>query len=28
MLRDRFGLSHSTLQVEQHSHSGHEERCD
>jgi cobalt-zinc-cadmium efflux system protein len=28
VLRERFGLSHSTLQVEQHSHSGHEERCD
>lgn len=28
MLRERFGLSHSTLQVEQHSHAGHEERCD
>ncbi|GAA5128515.1 cation diffusion facilitator family transporter [Pseudonocardia adelaidensis] len=28
LLRDRFGLAHSTLQVEQHSHSGHEERCD
>jgi cobalt-zinc-cadmium efflux system protein len=28
VLRDRFGLSHSTLQVEHHSHAGHEERCD
>ena len=28
VLRERFGLAHSTLQVEQHSHSGHEERCD
>jgi cobalt-zinc-cadmium efflux system protein len=27
-LRERFGLSHSTLQVEQHAHAGHEEHCD
>jgi cobalt-zinc-cadmium efflux system protein len=28
MLRERFGLSHSTLQVEHHAHSGHEQRCN
>lgn len=27
-LQERFGLSHSTLQVEQHAHAGHEERCE
>ncbi|OZM76445.1 cation diffusion facilitator family transporter [Pseudonocardia sp. MH-G8] len=28
VLRDRFGVSHSTLQVEHGAHAGHEERCD
>jgi cobalt-zinc-cadmium efflux system protein len=28
VLRERFGLSHSTLQVEHQTHTGHEERCD
>ncbi len=28
MLQERFGLSHSTLQVEQDAHAHHEERCN
>jgi cobalt-zinc-cadmium efflux system protein len=28
VLRERFGLSHSTLQVEHHPHADHEDRCD
>jgi cobalt-zinc-cadmium efflux system protein len=27
-LRERFGLAHSTLQVEHHAHAGHEESCE
>jgi cobalt-zinc-cadmium efflux system protein len=27
-LRERFGLAHSTLQVEHHTHAGHEEHCE
>ncbi|WP_181779882.1 cation diffusion facilitator family transporter [Pseudonocardia pini] len=27
-LRERFGLTHSTLQVERHAHVGHEHTCD
>jgi cobalt-zinc-cadmium efflux system protein len=27
-LRERFGLVHSTLQVEHHGHAGHEDHCD
>jgi cobalt-zinc-cadmium efflux system protein len=27
-LRERFGLAHSTLQVEHHTHARHEERCE
>jgi cobalt-zinc-cadmium efflux system protein len=27
LLRERFGLTHSTLQVEQHAHTSHEDPC-
>jgi cobalt-zinc-cadmium efflux system protein len=27
LLRERFGLAHSTLQVEQHAHAHHEDPC-
>lgn len=27
LLRERFGLAHSTLQVEHHAHVGHEDHC-
>jgi cobalt-zinc-cadmium efflux system protein len=27
LLRDRFGVAHSTLQVEAHAHTHHEDHC-